>query len=87
VPDLFLFKVTSSKDYHPLKNSDYEIQFKNDDSYYTSTLRNLAAVIHVNRALYEKNFGRLEEAKKFIELALKADPKIEIPSNLIELVN
>lgn len=87
VPDLFLFKVTSSKDYYPLKNSDYEIQFKGDDSYYTSTLRNLIAVIHVNRALYEKNFGRFEEAKKFIELALKADPKIEIPNNLIELMN
>lgn len=87
VPDLFLFKVTSSKDYHPLKNFDYDIQFKNDDSYYTSTLRNLVAMIHVNRALYEKNFGKLEESKKFIELALKADPKIEIPNNLIKLMN
>lgn len=87
VPDLFLFKVTASKDYHPIENSDYKINFKDDDSYYTSTLRNLTAIVHVNRALYEKNFGKLNDAKKYVELALKADPKINIPNQLSELLN
>jgi hypothetical protein len=87
VPDLFLFKVTTSKGYHSLKSSDYDIHFREDDSYYTSTLRNLTAVIHVNRALYEMNFNKLDEARKFVELALKADPKIKIPNALIELMN
>ncbi len=87
VPDLFLFKVAASRDYHPIINSHYQINFKDDDGYYTSTLRNLTAIVHVNRALYENNFGKIDNAKKYVEFALKADPKINIPNDLIGLVN
>lgn len=85
VPDLFLFKVTMDKNYHQLRNTDYRIDFMNDNSYYTNTLRNLIAANHVNRALYEQNFGNTEKAKFFVEKALQADSKINIPLQLQKL--
>ncbi|MCX8009776.1 MAG: DUF2723 domain-containing protein, partial [Ignavibacteria bacterium] len=71
VPDLFLFKVVLKDEYYPVKNLKYKIDFSNDESYYTSTLKNLIAVTHINRALYEKRFNNLELSKKFVDLALE----------------
>ncbi|MCX8009902.1 MAG: hypothetical protein N3A61_02015, partial [Ignavibacteria bacterium] len=84
VPDLFLFKVVLKDEYYPVKNLKYKIDFLNDESYYTNTLKNLIAVTHINRALYEKRFNNLEQSKKFVDLALEADPNAQIPEELLK---
>ncbi|MCR4416546.1 MAG: DUF2723 domain-containing protein [Ignavibacteria bacterium] len=87
IPDLFLFKVVKDTVYHPLNLEDYSINFKEDKSYYTETLKNLIVTAHINRAFYEIQFGKKEEAKKLIEKVLKINPQIQLPEQLLSILN
>lgn len=87
IPDLFLFKVVKDTVYHPLNLKDYSINFKEDKSYYTETLKNLIVTAHINRAFYEIQFGKKEEAKKLIEKVLKINPQIQLPEQLLSILN
>ena len=85
IPDLFMFKVVKDTSYHPLKIKDYSINFKNDKSYYTETLKNLIITNHINRAMYELQFGKREEAKSLVDKVLRINPQIQLPENLISI--
>lgn len=85
IPDLFMFKVVKDTIYHPLKIRDYKINFRNDGSYYTETLKNLIITSHINRAIYELQFGKKEEAKSLVDKVLRINPQIQLPENLISI--
>jgi hypothetical protein len=85
IPDLFMFKIVKDTFYHPLKIKDYSINFRNDKSYYTETLKNLIITAHINRALYELRFGKKDEAKILVDKVLKINPQIQLPENLISI--
>ena len=87
VPDLFLFKIVRDTNYQPLKSSDYKINFRNDQSYYTETLKNLIVSAHINRALYELKFGKKEAAKNLVMKVYKISPEIQLPYELVQLMN
>jgi hypothetical protein len=85
IPDLFMFKIVKDTFYHPLKIKHYSINFRNDKSYYTETLKNLIITAHINRALYELRFGKKDEAKILVDKVLKINPQIQLPENLISI--
>lgn len=87
IPDLFLFKVTKDTNYNPLRIKDYKINFLNDTSYYTETLKNLVITTHINRALYELRFGKREEAKWLVKKILDISPAIQLPEELIKIIS
>jgi len=86
VPDLFMFKVVVDTSYHELKVQDYVINFRDRDDYYSSMLKDLISTMHVNRALYELDYNYREKAKKFVELALKINPGLQLPDKLNNLI-
>lgn len=86
IPDLFLFKVVKDTQYHPLKMQDYSINFREDKSYYTETLKNLIITAHINRAIYELQFDKKEDAKRLVDKVLKINPQIQLPENLISIL-
>lgn len=85
IPDLFLFKVVKDTFYHPLKMKDYSITFRDEKSYYTETLKGLIVTVHINRAMYELQHGKTEEAKRLVDKVLKISPQIQLPENLIAI--
>lgn len=87
IPDLFMFKVVKDTNYTPLKIRDYKINFLNDTSYYTETLKNLVITTHINRAMYELKFGKKEEAKSLVEKVLTISPEIQLPEELMKLIS
>lgn len=86
VPDLFMFKVVKDTSYHNLEMTDYTIQFLDRNDYYTSMLKNLITTMHINRAIYELKFNYRDKARKFVELALKVNPQLQLPQELFELI-
>lgn len=83
IPDLFMFKVIKDTLYKPLNLKDYSINFRNDNSYYTETLKNLIITTHINRALYELQYGYKENAKILVDKVRKINPEVQLPENLL----
>jgi hypothetical protein len=65
---------------------DYSINFREDKSYYTETLKNLIITAHINRAIYELQFDKKEDAKRLVDKVLKINPQIQLPENLISIL-
>ncbi len=85
IPDLFLFKVVKDTSYQPIKNLDYNIHIKNENDYYTETLKNLITTAHINRAFYELRYGQKEIAKKLVNKSLEINPELKLPDELLSI--
>ncbi len=85
IPELFMFRITKDTIYVPLKVKDYKINFMNDNSYYTETLKNLVITTHINRAMYELKYNKIDEARKLTEKILSISPQTQLPQELLKL--
>lgn len=89
IPDLFAFRVikkNESNNYVPLKKKSYEIKFRKVNDQYLNNLKNIVTMMHINRALYEYEFGQIVEAKRLILEAHKIDPNVQLPDDLYKLL-
>jgi len=86
IPDLFLYKIVNSDKYSPASKPDFKIRFSEKRTIPTVEVRNLIITMLLNRAIYELQYSKLNEAKSYL-LKLHADfPEFEIPDDLRVLI-
>ena len=87
VPDLFLFKVTSSPNYIPAADPDFTIRLpKTRDEYLDRIERLFVCPMLIRRAFYELEFDKIGRAKLYIEKIKKDFPTYKIPAELEQVL-
>lgn len=89
VPDLFFFRVVSNDAYAatslPLEAYSLSVRFPKNANHYTSMVRNFIAKMHLWRALYELEYGRLKNAGILSHILRTHFPHVNLPPALAGL--
>ena len=71
-----LFKKESTAKKPEIKTYDFNFSVLNKKDYYHETIMSTYAVMLANSAKYLFSLNRIEDARKYVELALKAKPDL-----------
>ncbi|MCF8414199.1 MAG: hypothetical protein K9G44_12335, partial [Melioribacteraceae bacterium] len=86
VPHLFLYKVVKENRYYEAPLPDYTFRETDFENKYTENLKNFAAIVHTNRALYELQFGFENKAALYTKKAVEISKNLRLPVQLQKLL-
>ncbi|MBU2444842.1 MAG: hypothetical protein KJ666_04615, partial [Bacteroidetes bacterium] len=86
IPDLFLFKIVNSDEYSPAAKPDFKIRYPEKRTLPAHEIKNIVISMLLNRAIYELQFSKLNEAKSYLKKLHKDFPEFNIPADLKALI-
>jgi len=86
IPDLFLFRVTNSREYFPAADPNFKIRLPETKNYYINMIENFTGSMLVRRAVYEMQFDKVERAKLYLQKVKTDLPDYKIPHGLESLL-
>ncbi len=86
IPDLFIYKIVNSDEYSPASKPDFKIRFSEKRTLPTIEVRNIIITMLLNRAIYELQYSKLNEAKSYLKKLQEDFPEFEIPEDLRALI-
>lgn len=63
IPDIFMFKIVKSQEYHPAPNPDFTFRTPEKRGYYFDFAENTVGSVLVRRTLYEIDYGKIDRAR------------------------
>lgn len=86
VPYGFLYKVVSTIEYVDAPFPDYRLRYTGPESYYKDNISRFVLLGLLNRASYEKEFGYIDKAKKYINKIKQDYPGYNrVPAQLTDI--
>jgi hypothetical protein len=82
VPDLFLFRVVKDKKYYPARPPDFKFRLPKGKDRYILMMENIIGNMLTRRALYEMQFDKVDNARKYIEKVKTDLPDYILPAGL-----
>jgi hypothetical protein len=86
IPDLFLFKIVQSDEYSPAASPDFTIRYSKKRTLPAKEIKNIVISMLLNRAIYELQFSKLNEAKSYLKKLYNDFPEFKIPADLKALI-
>jgi len=86
IPALFLYKIVKSDEYSPASRPDFNIRFSEKSNLPTVEIRNIVITMLLNRAIYELQYSKLNEAKLYLKKLHNDFPEFRIPADLIAII-
>lgn len=86
IPDLFLFKIVKSDEYSPATKPDFKIRYPEKITLPALEIKNIVISMLLNRAIYELQFSKLNEAKSYLKKLNEDFPEFNIPTDLKALI-
>lgn len=86
IPDLFLFKIVKSDEYSPAAKPDFKIRYPEKRTLPALEIKNIVISMLLNRAIYELQFSKLNEAKSYLKKLYEDFPEFNIPADLKALI-
>lgn len=77
VPMRYFFRIIKDEAYIPLEGEEPEIRWPEKDDRYSKQIRDWVTFMRLERALYEKQFGKTAEAKALVDLAIRDHPEYQ----------
>ncbi len=85
-PDLFMYKVIKTGEYHEAPLPDFKIRFPDVDNKYTAMLKNIISGMLLRRALYELQYNKPNRAAKYVKKVASDFKNVRIPVKLRKLL-
>ncbi len=85
VPLWFGYKLTKGNSYVASDIPVLKIRFPKHGDAYSDFVKKVISEMCINRAFYEKSFGKIDKARAWISLGLKYNPTFILPSELYKI--
>jgi hypothetical protein len=86
VPHLLMFKVTNDQKYISAPNPDFSIRIPDKKNQYTVAIENFVAGMLINRAFYELQYNKIDQARLYLTKIRNEFPDTRIPPQLQNLL-